>query len=102
MDYVVTVRGKPDRFEDRVSVGDVVEYNLDFTPWLEDKGTIVSTTWLVESGNATIVDTDQSALLTFTYEGRNVISCQVTTSTGESKKVWLIVKATDEGSSDYA
>ena len=104
MDYVVTTRGKPDRFEDRVSVGDTVEYNLDFAPWLEDKGTIVTTEWLVESGSAGIVDTDQSALLTFSYESRNVISCRVTTTTGESKKVWLIVKATEpvEGSADYA
>jgi len=103
MDYVVTTRGKPDRFEDRVSVGDTVEYNLDFAPWLEDKGTISETDWLVESGNATIVDTDQSALLTFSYESRNVISCRVTTTTGESKKVWIIVKATDygEGITDY-
>lgn len=101
MDYVVTANGKPDYFEDRVSVDDTVKYNIDFAPWLEDKGDITDTSWTVVSGNAGLSDTDQSALISFTAEGRNVISCQVTTDTGESKKVWLIVKATEYGEADY-
>ena len=103
MKYVVTDTGLPDYFEDRVSVGDVVNYELDFSPWLEGKGTISSTVWTVESGNASVNDTDQSALITFSNCGKSMISCLVTTSTGEAKKVWLKTRAEDHKSSpsDY-
>lgn len=102
MEYVVTSSGKPDYFEARVSVGDVVNFSLDFTPWLEGKGTIASTVWTNEAGSVGVADTDQSALLTFSSAGKNVVSCLVTTSTGEAKKVWLIIKALDrQESSDY-
>lgn len=103
MDYVITANGKPDRFEDNVSAGDVVEYSFDFSPYLEGKGSITDTIWTVEMGNASLVDTDQSALITFTYAGTSIITCLITTSSGEKKKVWLLIRAKeyDEGITDY-
>lgn len=100
MRYVVTANGSPDYFDHRVSVGDVVKFELDFGPWLEDKGTIDSTVWTSVFGSAGIVDTDQEALITFNSAGRNLISCLVTTSTGEAKKVWLTIKAVDRNCPD--
>lgn len=102
MKYTIVSDGKPDTFESRVSKGDVVKYELDFTPWLEGKGTIASTEWTIHSGSVAISDTDQTAYLTFNYEGSNLVSCKVTTSTGEAKKVWLVIKVIDRDSTlDY-
>lgn len=102
MEYVVTSAGKPDYFEDRVSVGDVVKYELDFSPWLEGKGSISDTEWTVHSGSVSVDEDDQSALITFSNAGKALVSCVVTTSTGEAKKIWLILKAIDrKGIDDY-
>lgn len=102
MQFAVTATRKPDYLEDRVSVGDSVNYELDFSPWLEGKGTITNTTWVNNNGNASVVSTDQSALISCTSKGKSVVSCLVETSTGEAKKVWIILLAGDmNGVSDY-
>lgn len=102
MQYVITSTGKPDYFEDRVSVGDVVNYELDFAPWLEGKGTIISDVWTVHAGSVGVVDTGTDALITFSNAGKSIVSCVVTTSTGEAKKIWLILNAIDrKGLDDY-
>lgn len=100
MKYVVTSSGKPDYYEDRVSVGDVVKYEFDFAPWLEDKGTIASVVWTVVAGGIGFTDDETTALLTFNSAGRSIVTCLVTTSTGEKKKVWLSLKAVDRNSID--
>ena len=94
MKYTVTYDGDPDIFESRATVGDIVKYEINFTPWLEGKGSISSTVWSVVCGDVSIDDTDQEALITFNSASRSVVSCVVTTSTGEKKKIWLIIKAT--------
>lgn len=95
MKLTVTSIAKPDLFEDRVSVGDSVEYEFDFSPWLQDKGSIINTVWVTHSGVVGLSSTNQTGLLTFNQSGIALVSCQVTTDTGESKKVWLRVRASD-------
>lgn len=93
MQLVVTATGKPDHLDARMNVDETTKFDIDFSPWLEGKGTITSTTWTVRNGNASVVDTDQSALISVSNAGISLISCLVETSTGEAKKVWLLIKA---------
>lgn len=93
MQYTVSQNGKPDYYEDRVRVGDAVKYDFDFAPWLEGKGTIASTVWTVIAGSIALNDTNQSALIQFNSAGSCVVTCLVTTTTGEKKKVMLKVAA---------
>lgn len=95
MRYVVTSAGKPDYYELRTSVGETVKVDFDFSPWLEDRGTNNNTVWSLVTGGLSFTEDGTTANLTFTSAGRSIITCSVTSSSGETKKVWLVVKAED-------
>lgn len=98
--FTVTALNNPERFQDKVSKGDAVTYEFDFTPWEEDNHTITNVTWTLESGTAAIsgqnlTDGVATALLTFNDTGKSIVSVLATTAT-EKKKVWLEVLAKDQ------
>lgn len=95
----MTAGAKPDQYTDIVSIGDVVSYRFDATPWAEDNSDITSVTWTVESGQASISGQQLasniiSANVTFNQQGSNLISLQINTPT-QKKKAWLQVYAKD-------
>lgn len=85
--------------KDNVSKGDAETYEIDFTAWQEDNTTISSVTWTVESGSVsisgqTLTSGVASALLTFSHEGKQLVTVLADTGT-EKKKIWLEIYATD-------
>lgn len=107
MKFVIPARGKPDRVQDNVSLGDVVTYSFDFTPWEEDNNPITSATWTNEAGTVGISGQDVtdgilSAELTFNQSGKALVSILAVTAV-QQKKVWLEVnvKDYDQYSNDY-
>lgn len=96
--FTITTKTRVDVLRDNVSVGDVVDYDIDCTPWQADNATITSATWALESGNAAIASSTlvagvASALVTFSEVGRVLISILLATATGQKKKIWLEVRA---------
>ena len=97
--FYVPAGAKPDRYVDSVSIGDVVTYRFDITPWQEDNSTVTTVTWTNEAGQASISDEAltsgvATANVTFNESGRNIISLQINTAT-QKKKIWLNVYAKD-------
>lgn len=97
--FKVTARSKKNKFTDTVSITDAVTYEIDFSAWQEDNSTVTSVTWAVESGQAGIsgealASGVASALITFSEQGRNLISILATTAT-EKKKIWIEVYSKD-------
>lgn len=95
-------------FEARVSKGDIVTYEIDFTAWEEDNNTITSVTWLTESGgigisNIVLNNGITTALLDFTDCCDGLVSVVVDTGT-EKKKIWFRIRSEDHDnfSSDYS
>lgn len=97
--FHITAGAKPDQYTDIVSIGDVVSYRFDATPWAEDNNDISSVVWTVESGQVSITGQQlasgvASANVTFSQQGSNLISLQINTI-AQKKKVWLQVYAKD-------
>lgn len=100
MKYVVTSSGKPDYYELRANIGEVVKIELDFAPWLETRGTNSSTVWSLVKGSLSFTNSGTIATVTLNSAGRSLLTCLVTSSTGEKKKVWLLIKAEDLDNGD--
>lgn len=98
-EFVLPSKTRIDTFKDNVSIGDAVTYELDCTPWEADNNEIVSATWTIEAGYATISDEAVSdgivsALVSFEQASKVLISILLTTSQ-QKKKLWLEVLAKD-------
>jgi len=106
--FVLTSKTRFDTFEDNVSLGDVVKYDIDCSPWAEDNANITTATWSVEYGQAsisseTITSNVVSAVVNYSQAGRMLISILIETSGGLAKKMWLAsyVKDRQQPSDDY-
>jgi hypothetical protein len=95
-----------DTFKDNVSIGDIVTYEIDCSPWEDDNSTITSATWTVESGQASIsgqsvTDGVVSANVTFSQSGKTLISVLLVTAV-QKKKFWIQVLSKDlqQGTTD--
>ncbi len=107
-DFVLPTKTHFDTFKDNTSIGDVITYRIDATPWEDDNSTITSATWTVEAGQAAISSEAVasgivSANVTFSQSGKSLISILLTTAT-QKKKVWLQVLCRDlqnETTDDY-
>lgn len=104
-----TLPQKPfvDRFTDNVSLGDLVNYEIDCSAWEAANDVIQSAVWTLEHGTATIVDTGETsgvlyARVTYSQSGKVLISILVTTATAK-KKIWLeaLVKDVTTQADDY-
>jgi len=95
MKITVTSNSSPDYFEDRTSLGDAKNYEIDVGPWLAGKGILESVVWTVESGGVGIVPNSNIALLSFNQVGRSLISVLFTAENGEKKKIWLKIRCVD-------
>jgi hypothetical protein len=97
--YTITTNNRKNKFNDRVSIDDAVPYQFDFTPWQEDFGTITGVTVVAERGLVGVTNIENnnglvSAVLTFSDQGKALVTFLVTTATAK-KKVWLEVYAKD-------
>lgn len=97
--FTVPAKAKRNKFQDEVSKNDALTYEIDFTAWQEDNSTITAVTWTVEGGSVgvsgeALTDGVASALLTFTDEGKCLVSVKATTAV-EVKQIWLEIKARD-------
>jgi hypothetical protein len=97
--YVITSQNRKNKFNDRVSIDDAVQYQFDFRPWQEDNGDITGITFVAERGIVAVTNALNSAglvtaTLTFNDQGKALVSLLVTTATAK-KKVWLEVYAKD-------
>lgn len=92
---------------DRVYIGDVTEYEFDFSPWAEEYGTITTVTWTTESGQAsvsgeTLSSNIATANVSTQEEGKSLIQIKATTGT-LTKAAYLDIYAydPDKGVTDY-
>lgn len=98
--FVLATRTKVDSFKDSASIGDVVRYEIDCTPWQDDNSVITAAAWTNQgSGNAdisgaTLVAGVISALVGFTQSGIHRVKIVLTTAT-QTKTLWLEVKVKD-------
>lgn len=97
--YKISARSRKNKFVDNVSFKDAVTYEIDFSAWEEDNNTITSVTWTVDYGQVSVSNESlssgvASALLTFTEQGRNLVSVLADTGT-EKKQIWLEIYAKD-------
>ena len=100
VDFTLATKTKVDSFKDSASIGDVVKYNIDCTPWQDDNSIITSASWTNQgSGNAGIASQSLvagviSALVSFTQAGGNLIKIVLTTAT-QTKTIWLDIDVKD-------
>jgi hypothetical protein len=108
--FVLATRTKVDAFIDNASIGDVVNYQIDCTPWQDDNSVITSVEWEnygssnAGIGTPTLVSGVTSCLITFNEAGWARIKIVLTTAT-QKKTIWLkthVVDRTKEnGGDDY-
>lgn len=105
--FYISSGAKPDQYTDNVSIGDVVTYQFDLTPWQEANSTVTTVDWTNEAGQGSIADDAlvsgvASANITFNQAGRNIITLLINTAT-QKKKIWLevYVKDVDHYADDY-
>jgi hypothetical protein len=105
--YKIAAKGRKNKFADNLSLNDAESYEFDFSAWQEDNNTITSATWTVESGQVSITNEAlasgvASALLTFSEQGKSLVSVLVDTGT-EKKQIWLEVYAKnyEDQATDY-
>src|SRR5262249_49172386 len=85
--------------EDRVNTGTVIEYQFDFRPWLETGDSVLSVTWTLKAGQASISDQNleadiTSALADFRQKGSVLIKIAAET-TRETYVTYLHIKVVD-------
>lgn len=106
--YTVTEnKNVNDPLKDRVFIGDITEYEVDFSPWSEKYGTVTSVTWTVESGQAavsgeTLSSNVATANVSTSKEGKSLVRIKATTGT-LTKSFYLSILAydPDEEFDDY-
>jgi len=100
VEFVLATKTKVDAFKDTASIGDVVKYQIDCTPWQDDNSVITSATWTNNgSGSAAITNPQLvagviSAYVNFSQAGLTNIKITLTTAT-QTKTIWLQVKVVD-------
>lgn len=105
VDFVLATKTKVDAFKDGASIGDVVKYQIDCTPWQDDNSVITSASWTNDGGVSSTITNPQlasgviSAYVSFTQSGVSNIKIVLTTAT-QTKTLWLQVKVVDR-SQDY-
>lgn len=108
--FTLATKTRVDAYRDNASIGDVVKYEFDCTPWQDDNSPITSVEWTnYGSGNVsisapTLVAGVTTAYLTFSQSGWNKIKIVLTTAT-QKKTIWLKVhvmdRTRDSGGDDY-
>ena len=83
--FTLATKTRLDTFTDTASVGDVVKYSFDCSPWAEDNAAISAATWTVESGQASIsgqalVSNVVTANITFSQSSCVLISILISTN----------------------
>jgi deoxyhypusine synthase len=101
VNFTLTSKTRVDQFRDSASLGDVISYSIDCTPWQEDNATITGVTFTALSGAAVSITSPLvasgvvSAILNFTQAGRSLVSILLTTASGLTKKIWLEINVKD-------
>ena len=104
--FTLATRSNVDTFTTSASLGDVVKYEFDITPWQDDNTTVTAAAWSVQDGSAdisaqTLLAGKVSALVNFTQSGWNKIRIALTTAT-QTKTMWLKVNVIDQANSSEA
>lgn len=100
VNFTLTSKTRVDQFKDSLSIGDVVKYAIDTTPWQEDNDTVTSATWTNTGGSVAIASQlvsagIVSAVLTPNQSGTQLIEILLQTASGLKKKIWLQLKVKD-------
>lgn len=104
--FTLATKTKVDSFRDTASIGDVVKYEIDCTPWQDDNDTITSAQWTNDAGSSPGITNPQlasgivSAFVNFTQAGTQRIKITLTTAT-RTKVMWLEVKVKDPSRCGY-
>lgn len=101
VNFTLTSKTRVDQFKDTLSIGDVVNYAIDCSPWVEDNAAITTATWTVEGGSSSITNkvlsgSTVSANIGATQAGTQSISILLQTATGLAKKIWLGLRVKDK------
>jgi hypothetical protein len=101
VNFTLTSKTRVDTFKDVLSIGDVVKYSIDCTPWVEDNETITAATWTSLSGSVGISDEANvagvvSANIAATQAGTSQVSILLETASGLAKKIWLNLRVKDQ------
>lgn len=99
--FTLLTKTKTDKFSDIVSIGDILEYQFDCSPWADDNETVTAATWTVENGTVgisseSVSSNHVSATLTFNQAGKALVSILIQTAGGLQKKMWLDIRIKDE------
>ncbi len=97
--FTITSENNPQKFFDVSFKDAAITYRLDFNPWAEDNHDVITATWTVKAGSATIsgetlVSNVATALITFSDAGRSLIQVKAATS-AETYVAYLDVLAKD-------
>lgn len=87
-----------ERFDDVVSEGSVIDYDLDFSVWAEDNSSVSSVAWSVADGSAAVANASlssnvASAQVTFANSGWNLLKIAATGSGGQVCVAYIAVRA---------
>jgi len=106
VNFTLATKTKVDAFKDSASIGDVVKYEFDCTPWQDDNSVITSATWTNDGSGSAAISAQSlvagvvSALVNFSQAGLTNIKITLTTAT-QTKTLWLQVRVVDR-SREYA
>lgn len=100
VNFTLTSKTRVDSFNDILSIGDVVNYEIDCTPWVEDNEVITAVTWTNEAGSVGISNQANvagvvSANITASQAGKAQVSILLQTASGIAKKIWLGLRVKD-------
>lgn len=101
VNFTLTSKTRVDSFKDTLSIGDVVNYAIDCSPWVEDNAAITAVTWTVVGGSVGITNqalngSMVSANIGATQAGTQSISILLQTASGLAKKIWLGLRVKDK------
>ena len=101
VDFTLTSKTRVDSFKDTLSLNDVIKYQIDCTPWVDDNEAITAATWTCISGsvgisNQTNVAGVVSANISATQAGSAQVAILLQTASGITKKIWLGLRVKDQ------
>lgn len=101
VNFILTSETRVDSFKDVLSLGDVVKYSIDCTPWVEDNEAITGATWTCLSGsvgisNQAVSNGVVSATIAASQAGIAQIAILLATASGLAKKIWLNIRVKDQ------
>lgn len=106
--FYITSENNPQVLQDIGFVGQVIQYNFDFSQWAEVNDDVTTVTWTVESGQAAVSGTSVTSnvatgLVTLSEAGANMLKIVASTAAGMKQvvKLDLLVKDPMVGTDDY-